>query len=85
MRPFQKGRRRIVTGFLKVCRMPTCPRLQTALIRFGVTEVDAAVGHPEAAREHLAVCIPELEAAKMRPGVEQALALKERLAIGQQS
>ena len=57
-------------------------RPEIALIRLGLAELDAAEGHSDAAREHLAFCIPEFEAMKMRPGLERALALKERLGNG---
>lgn len=54
-------------------------RPEIALTRLGLAELDVAEGHVEAAQEHLAFCIPELEAMRMRPGLERALALREQL------
>lgn len=54
-------------------------RPEIVLIRLGLAELDAAEGHVEAAREHLAFCIPELEAMKMRPSLERAMRLRDSL------
>jgi hypothetical protein len=54
-------------------------RPELALTRLGLAELDAAAGHTNAAREHLAFCVPEFEAMKMRPALERALALRARL------
>jgi hypothetical protein len=51
-------------------------RPELALIALDLAELDAAEGHSDAAREHLAFCIPELEDMKMRPALEKALALQ---------
>ena len=55
---------------------------ELALTHLGLAELDSLEGHDEAARDHLAVRLPEPEAMKMRPGLERALALRDKLGTG---
>jgi hypothetical protein len=52
-------------------------RPETALIHLGLAELEQLEGNSDEARAHLDACIPELEAMKMRPALERALALRE--------
>ena len=54
-------------------------RPELALLQLDLAELGASEGHVEAAQEHLAFCIPELEAMKMRPALERARALRSQL------
>jgi DNA-binding CsgD family transcriptional regulator len=56
-------------------------RPEVALVHLGLAELIAGHFRAELAegREHLAFAIPELEAMKMTPALERALALQERL------